>query len=98
MTFHIDDVHVVHNEAASQFEATVQGQRSELSYVRDGNRILFTHTGVPPALRGRGIAGKMAHAALEYARENNLVAVPMCSYVASYIRRHPEYHSLVQRR
>ncbi len=98
MTFDLNDVQVVHNEADSQFEATVQGQRSELSYTRDGNRILFTHTGVPPALRGRGIAGKMAHAALEYTRENNLVAVPRCSYMVSYIRRHPEYQPLVQQR
>jgi len=98
MTFHIDDVQVVHNEEASQFEVIVQDLRSELSYARDGNRILFTHTGVPPALRGRGIAGKMARAAMEYVRENNLVAVPLCSYMVSYIRRHPEYQSLVQRR
>ncbi len=98
MTFNLDDVQVVHNEAASQFEATVQGQLSELSYMREGNRMVFTHTGVPPALRGRGIAGKLAQAALEYTRENNLVAVPLCSYVVSYIRRHPEYQPLVQRR
>ncbi|HEU5013605.1 MAG TPA: GNAT family N-acetyltransferase [Roseiflexaceae bacterium] len=98
MTSHIDDVQVVHNEEASQFEAMVQDLRSELSYARDGNRILFTHTGVPPALRGRGIASKMARAAMEYVRENNLVAVPLCSYMVSYIRRHPEYQSLVQRR
>jgi predicted GNAT family acetyltransferase len=98
MTSHIDDVQVVHNEEASQFEAMVQDLRSELSYARDGNRILFTHTGVPPALRGRGIASKMARAAMEYVRENDLVAVPLCSYMVSYIRRHPEYQSLVQRR
>jgi predicted GNAT family acetyltransferase len=98
MTSHIDDVQVMHNEEASQFEAMVQDLRSELSYARDGNRILFTHTGVPPALRGRGIASKMARAAMEYVRENNLVAVPLCSYMVSYIRRHPEYQSLVQRR
>lgn len=98
MTFNLDDVQVAHNEAASRFEVTVQGQHSELSYRRDDNRILFTHTFVPPALRGRGIAGKMAQAALEYARENKLVAVPLCSYMASYIRRHPEYQPLVQQR
>ena len=67
-----------------------------LDYRRDGEAMLFTHTGVPPALRGRGIAGKLTAAALDYARDHDLKIVPLCSYVAAYVERHPEYQSLVR--
>lgn len=98
MDFSLDDVQVVHNEAQNRFEATINGQLSVLDYALEDGRILYTHTGVPAAQRGRGVAAKLAQAALEYARENNLAVVPLCSYVASYIRRHPEYKPLVQSR
>jgi len=51
---------------------------------------------VPPALEGRGIAGKLARAALDYARERKLSVIPRCPFVAAYIRKHPEYQSLVR--
>lgn len=91
-------VQVVHNAAQSRFEATVDGHLSVLDYTQEDGRMLATHTGVPTALRGRGIAGQLAHAALEHAREQNLAVVPLCSYMASYIRKHPEYQPLVQER
>lgn len=91
-------IQVVHNEAQKRFEATVDGHLSVLDYRQEGGRMLTTHTGVPAALRGRGIAGQLAHAALDYARAQNLSVVPLCSYVASYIRTHPEYQALVQER
>ncbi|MBZ5674177.1 MAG: N-acetyltransferase [Acidobacteriia bacterium] len=28
---------------------------------------------------------------MEFAKERGLKAIPVCSYVAAYIRRHPEY-------
>lgn len=90
------DVHVIHNELASRFETTVEGLVSVAEYRRSGDQILFTHTGVPPQLRGRGIAAELAHAALEYARAEHLQVVPLCWYIAQYIHRHPEYASLVQ--
>ncbi len=57
--------------------------------------IVFTHTEVPEALEGHGIAAKLAHTALEHARAQRLTVVPLCPFVASYIRRHAEYQGLV---
>ena len=53
------------------------------------------HTEVPEALQGHGIAGKLAAHALTYARENGLDVVPLCPYVAKYIKDHPEFADLV---
>ncbi len=90
------DIEVTHNAAAGRFETTVDGLQSIAEYSRSGDQILFTHTYVPSQQRGRGIASKLAYAALEYARAENLQVVPLCWYIAQYIRRHPEYQPLVR--
>jgi len=33
--------------------------------------------------------------ALDFARANHFRVVPLCPYVAAFIRRHAEYHDLV---
>ena len=97
MSQHDDPVKVTHDEAAGRFEATVQGQRCELEYVlRDGVAVL-THTGVPAALEGRGIASRLAEAALAHARSAGWRVRPSCSFAAAYMQRHPETQDLLAR-
>jgi predicted GNAT family acetyltransferase len=74
----------------------MDGHLAELDYQRTGNEILFTHTGVPSALEGRGIGSALARAGLEYARAEGLTVVPLCPFVRSYIDRKPEYQPLVK--
>lgn len=88
------DAAVENNEAESRFE--VGGGDAVLEYELSDGEIALTHTEVAPELEGRGIAGKLARAALEYARERGLKVVPLCGYVEAYIRRHPEYEPLVR--
>jgi predicted GNAT family acetyltransferase len=84
------------NEEESQFETTVDGHVALTAYdLEDPNRIVFTHTEVPEALSGRGIAGEIVKFGLDHAREKKLTVVPQCAYVASYIKRHPEYQDLL---
>lgn len=88
---------VTHNDAAQQFEAEVDGQTVFVAYTLSlgGTVIIFTHTEVPAELEGQGIGGKLARAALDYARANQLKVKPLCPFVAAYIHRHPEYQDLV---
>jgi predicted GNAT family acetyltransferase len=95
MDFKLEDVKVINDEAVSRFEASVGGQVAYLSYERRGARIVYDHTKVPPALEGHGLAGKLTRTALDDARAQGLKVVPVCSYVASYIGKHPEYQDLV---
>ncbi len=60
----------------------------------DGLRV-FPHTVVDPAFGGRGIAGLLAHRALEDTRAAGRLAVPVCSFFVTYIARHPEFADLV---
>jgi predicted GNAT family acetyltransferase len=79
-----------HNQASSRFEATVDGHESVLEYVVRGRDAIFTHTFVPPELRGRGLAARLVRAALQWASEAGLMVIPQCSYVAVFLQRHPE--------
>ena len=90
------DVPVVHNPEAQRFEATVDGQCAFAAYRLHNGTIVFTHTEVPPALQGRGVAGALARTALEYARGAGLDVLPACPFIASYIRRHRQHEPPVR--
>lgn len=89
------EVAVTNNEAASRFETHVAGHTALLFYRRFLDRIVLVHTEVPPALEGHGIAAKLVQTAIEFARSNRLRVVPVCPYVATYLRKHPEDQDLL---
>jgi predicted GNAT family acetyltransferase len=68
----------------------------EILYRRYPDRIVLVHTEVPPALEGRGLAGRLVAGALEDIRARGLRVVPVCPFVRSYLQRHPEYEDLVR--
>lgn len=90
-----EPVSVRHIPGASRYEALVEGQLSICTYELAGTRMVLTHTVVPPALRGRGIAEQLVRAALTDARAAGRRVVPACSYVARFIERHEEFQDLV---
>lgn len=96
MTVDVNSLEVIHNPSEQRFEAWIDGYLSKLDYIQDGKNFVITHVGVYPELRGQGIAGRITQVSLEYARENGLRVIPMCSYAAAYIRRHPEYVELTR--
>jgi predicted GNAT family acetyltransferase len=79
-----------HNRDASRFEATVDGHLCVCQYRIHGKVLMLTHTGVPTALRGCGIAAQLVHAALDFARSKGLKVRPDCSFAEVYMQRHPE--------
>jgi predicted GNAT family acetyltransferase len=86
---------VVHNEAASRFELRVQDQLCFAQYRLVDGVMWLIHTETPPALRGGGLAALVVRAALDHARAQRLKVRPACSYVRTYLRRHPEAQDLV---
>lgn len=86
---------VVHNPDKRRFEFSHEGKLAKAEYILTKTRIIFTHTEVPPALEGNGIGAALAKFGLNYAREQELKVMPLCPFIASYIRKHPEYRDLV---
>jgi predicted GNAT family acetyltransferase len=75
---------------ASRFVVEEDGEVAELVYRRRGDRLVLVHTGVPDAIGGRGIGGRLVVAAVERARAEHLTVVPSCPYARSWLRRHPD--------
>jgi uncharacterized protein len=87
---------VVHNQQNHRFELERDGQLGVLDYMRIGEIITFIHTGVPPAIGGRGIGSQLVKTGLDYARDNGLRVRSLCWFVSKYIRRHKEYQDLLK--
>ncbi len=86
---------VVHNRAARRFELHIGEYTPVLDYRLQDDTIVFTHTGAPAALEGYGVGSFLVRAGLDYARRQGYKVIPLCSFVAVYIRRHPEYEELL---
>ena len=84
------------NPAENRFEAELEGHTAIAEYKLAPGVITFTHTLVPQAMEGRGVASTLARAALKSARDRQLKVVPKCEFFAGYISRHPEEQDLLQ--
>lgn len=74
----------------------LDGQLAECVYRLQGDVLALVHTEVPVARQGMGLAAQLVKAALACARERGLKVRPRCSYVTSYMRRHPETQDLLE--
>jgi predicted GNAT family acetyltransferase len=73
-----------------------QGEEAEMNFHRSGDVMTITHTGVPPAFEGRGIAAQLVQRAIADARAQGFKIVPACSYVAAQFKRHAKEWSDVR--
>ena len=103
----MSEVH--HDPDTQRFTIRMGNDVAELRYSRDrepatpagdasaGEVIVgFDSVFVPPALRGRGVAGELAASAFAYAREAGWRVRPTCSYLSgSWVPRHPDVHDLI---
>jgi|SRR5436853_7928257 len=91
----VNQLEVRNNAEKQRFEAQLDGEDVAIvGYSLRGSIIEMTHTEVPEAYKGQGIATKMAHDALEYARAHHLRVVPTCPVIAAYMKKHPEYEDI----
>ena len=89
---------VTNNEKQLQFEIHAEGEIALLEYRFYKNDIALMHTAVPGRLSGKGIASVLAQHGLEWAKEHQKKVMIYCPFVAAYLKRHPEYNDLVDKR
>jgi predicted GNAT family acetyltransferase len=83
------------NTVRSRFELDVEGTTAFANYRLTPQAVIITHTETPRALRGRGIASLLVEGALNIIRDDGRKVVAGCSFVADYLRKHPEFADLV---
>ncbi len=86
---------ISHDRVARRYSLQLEGGVAIADYRREGDKIILNHTVVPPALQGKGAASRLIKAVLDDARGEGLKVVPLCSFVADYIDRHPEEQDLL---
>ncbi len=91
----MENYHLKNNSEEKLYELHIDGSFGRIEYILAKNKIYLTHTEVPKELEGKGIASAMVKKALEDIERKNLDLVPMCPFVAAYIKRHPEWKKLV---
>lgn len=80
-----------------RYVANVEGEdaKGHLEWEPDGEDVrVATHTIVPEAIGGRGIAGLLVDRLVADAREQGFKVVPQCSYVAKKFDDNPEWSDL----
>ena len=86
---------VIRNDDRNRYELSVDGKLAVSEYNRLTNAVMLTHTEVPEALEGQGVGSALARGALDDVRAQGLEVIPLCPFIAAFIRRHPEYLDLV---
>ena len=79
----------VEGSGKGHFKAFEDGiEAGELVYRREGeDTIIIDHTGVDPQFEGKGIGKKLVMKAVDFARQNKLKIIPLCSFTKSVFDR-----------
>lgn len=83
-------IEVRHQPESQRFVADVDGYECGLEYRLADGVMIITHTLVPAAVGGRGIAAELTRFALATARANAWRVAAECSYAVRYLERHPD--------
>ena len=87
---------VRNNAHRHRFELETDGELSVVVYENvDDKTLALSHTEVDPSLEGHGVGSKLVEGVLEYAEEHELKIVPLCPFVGTYLKRHPDWNRIV---
>ena len=88
---------VTHDTTAERYLITVNGRDAGYADYIQGDGVRdFHHTVIDPEFRGQGLSKPLIQAALDDTRAAGDKVRPLCSAVAGFIEKHPEYQNLVQ--
>jgi hypothetical protein len=90
---------VTHEPDAERYSA-YEGDELQGWIVYDyaGTTLRLLHAEVPPLMRNKGVGGDVVRAVLDNLRASTTDRVqPVCGFVVTWMRRHPEYADLTTR-
>ncbi|TDV52122.1 GNAT family N-acetyltransferase [Actinophytocola oryzae] len=88
---------VVHNREQLRYEVYSDGRLAGFTqYHRTGDRVVFTHTEIDKAFGGQGLGKVLAGEALDDVVAGGKVIVPMCEFIAGYLKGTDKYAGHVE--
>lgn len=84
--------------SGGRYYTVVDGHEAEMTYSRSSDRlIIIDHTGVPDALRGKGVGQVLAEHAVEEARKGGWKIIPLCPFFrAMSVRNHDDWQDVIK--
>ena len=79
---------ITHLPKERRFTTTVDGHEAHVDYVISEGALVVTHTFVPKAIKGRGIASELVREAYRFADLNGLRCKATCSYALAWLSQH----------
>ena len=87
---------LINNKHLKQYEFHIEGFVPKIEYIiNHEENVYLTHTEVPYELGGKGVGTQLVEKTLTDIEENNMHVVPLCPFVAAYIRKNPEWKRLI---
>ncbi|WP_439377091.1 GNAT family N-acetyltransferase [Amycolatopsis lexingtonensis] len=92
-----DETRVTDNPDENRYEVWVGDKLAGMAfYDRRGELTVFTHTEIDDAFAGRGLGKALAAGALDDVVAAGRTIVPVCPFIAGYLRKHPGYEDHVR--
>jgi len=92
-------MNITHEETKSggRYLAELEGHFGEMTYSRASPElIIIDHTGVPDALRGKGVGQALAQYAVDDARKGGWKIIPLCPFFKAQVQRHAEWQDILK--
>ena len=84
------------NDLKNRYEYLLDQQnRAYIEFTTHDHIWTLTHTIVPSAYEGQGIASALTRDVLDEALRQGVKIRVMCSYISHWIERHPQYQDLL---
>lgn len=83
-------------DTQQRYEIFLDGNRAGIAaYASRGEQRIFFHTEVDGAYARRGVAAQLVEHALGDTRASGKRIVPVCPYVARFLKRHEEFDDVI---
>lgn len=94
----MDERKFINNKEENRYELHVGDHIAFADYLtkKDGT-VYMTHTESPAELAGQGIASELILKSLQDIKDQGNKVFPLCPFVVSYIKKNPEWKSIVYR-
>ncbi|TCR91848.1 GNAT family N-acetyltransferase [Rhizobium sp. BK376] len=90
------DIRLEETRSGGRYVATIDGHEAEMTYSRTSPKlIIIDHTGVPDALRGKGVGQALALHAVEEARRGGWKIIPLCPFFKAQAARHEDWRDVI---
>ena len=84
------------SDAKGRYVAIIDGHEAEMTFTKSGaSTIIIDHTGVPDALRGRGVGRALVERGVNDAREAGITIIPLCPFAKAMIARTPAWQDVL---